>query len=177
MSTKNVTVKKVAPVRIALVSGIADSNNHEDVSPVVKSLFGQLFGALEQGRVSPAGMPLAIYAPANGGRLTVTVGCRSTARWRSARYVHHGTMATIGEMADVNRSAVAGYGYDVAPKGLCLVGSQALSAPSVQVPVIADRLRRSMGSAEVRWRRSDSPRLATGGLAVRARRFSCIEIP
>ncbi|WP_414942774.1 MerR family transcriptional regulator [Amycolatopsis sp. cmx-11-51] len=125
MSTKNVTVKKIAPVRIASASGVAESNNHEDVGPVAKSLFGQLFGALERDQVRPAGMSLATYAPADGDRLTVTAGCpvdddvaldsiqiaNLDGIEQAACYVHHGTMATIGEGYQILATWIEDNGY------------------------------------------------------------------
>lgn len=55
MSTNDVTVKAVDPVRIASVGGVADSNNYESVGPVISSLFGRLFESLGAAGVEPAG--------------------------------------------------------------------------------------------------------------------------
>ncbi|PZG22892.1 MerR family transcriptional regulator [Spongiactinospora gelatinilytica] len=111
MSTKSVTVKTVPPVRIACLAGVAESGNHEDVAPVIGGLFGELFGALGQAQVTPAGPAMATYAPADGDRLTVTGACPIAADatagplevttldgiTAAACYVHHGPMAAIGE--------------------------------------------------------------------------------
>jgi hypothetical protein len=40
LSTTTVTTKPVAAVRVASVSATAESSNHEDVGPVIQSLFG-----------------------------------------------------------------------------------------------------------------------------------------
>ncbi|RBQ18830.1 MerR family transcriptional regulator [Spongiactinospora rosea] len=114
MSTKSVTVKTVAPVRVALVAGVAESGGHEDVAPVIGGLFGELFGALEQAGIAPAGPAMATYAPAEGDRLTVTAACPIAPDadpeaagpleirtldgiGAAACYAHHGPMAGIGE--------------------------------------------------------------------------------
>lgn len=125
MSTKNVTVKTVAPVRIASVSGIAESYDHEDVGPVAKSLFDELFGALELDQVSPAGMAIATYVPAGGERLTVTAACpvggdvavdslqitELDGIEQAACYVHHGTMVTIDEGYQILATWIEDNGY------------------------------------------------------------------
>ncbi|MBN6041948.1 GyrI-like domain-containing protein [Amycolatopsis sp. 195334CR] len=124
MSTNDVTVKAVPPVRVASVSGIAESDAHEHVGPVAQALFERLFGALERDGVPPAGTPLATYAPAGGARLTVTAACpvgEDTVDGvqltvldgigQAACYVHHGTMATIDASYRILTTWIEDNGY------------------------------------------------------------------
>ncbi|MEE3853334.1 MerR family transcriptional regulator [Gordonia sp. LSe1-13] len=111
MSTSSVTVKSVEQLRIASVSGVADSANSEDIAPVIQTLFGELFGPLQVAGVQPAGPIVATYAPTGDGKMTVTAGCTvadgvnvdgleiSTlpGQEQVASYIHEGEMANIGE--------------------------------------------------------------------------------
>lgn len=111
MSTSDVRVRTIAPVRIATLTGVAESSNTDDVGPIVRSLFGEVFGALERGGVTPVGPAVATYAPTDEGGLRVSAGFPIPTETsldsvriqdldrieRAACYVHHGTMATIGE--------------------------------------------------------------------------------
>lgn len=111
MSTNAVTVKSVGELRIASLTGTAESNNHEDVGPVIRGLFEELFTAVVRAGVEPAGPAVATYAPLDGGKLAVTAGCPvaddvdidgielSTldAIEEAASYPHHGKMVDIGE--------------------------------------------------------------------------------
>lgn len=125
MSTKDVSFEKVEPIRIASVSGVARSNNPEDVMPVIQPLMGQLSGALEQAGVEPLGAFFATYAPADGDGLTVTAACpvAESATADSVRieeldgieqaacYVHHGAIATIGEAYQILATWIEDNGY------------------------------------------------------------------
>jgi DNA-binding transcriptional MerR regulator/effector-binding domain-containing protein len=75
MSTQHVHVKSVEPVRVTTVSGFAKTTSHEDVGPVVQSLFGELMGALQGTGVRPSGPAVAAYSPTEEGGLEITVGC------------------------------------------------------------------------------------------------------
>lgn len=111
MSTTSVVVKSVAPLRVATVSGRAESNNSEDVGPVIQGLFGRLFAALGAAGVEPAGPIVATYAPTADGGLAVTAACTVgddvvvdgldivtlDGIDAVASYVHHGEMVDIGE--------------------------------------------------------------------------------
>ena len=74
MSTREVSVTSVDPIRISTVSGAAASAAHEDVGLVVQGLFGELGGALEAAGARPAGPPIAEYRPTENGGLAITVG-------------------------------------------------------------------------------------------------------
>ncbi|RII17826.1 Multidrug-efflux transporter 1 regulator [Streptomyces sp. YIM 130001] len=125
MSTRAVTLKSVAPVRIASLSGVARSNNHADVGPVVQSLFGRLFEALGGAGVQPVGPVVATYAPEEGEKLTVTAACPIgddvtldgvdisvlDGHDEVAVHVHHGAMLTIGEAYQTLATWIEDNGY------------------------------------------------------------------
>jgi DNA-binding transcriptional MerR regulator len=125
MSTQDVIVKKIEPIRVATVSGLAQSTNHEDIGPVVGPLFADLFGTLAGAAFQPAGPAVATYAPGDQDRLAITVGCPVTgpAAIESLRfeelpglpaaacYLHHGTMNTIGEGYQALATWIEDHGY------------------------------------------------------------------
>ncbi|WP_152360311.1 MerR family transcriptional regulator [Microlunatus speluncae] len=103
-----VTIEPLAPVRVALVSGTAASNDHEDIGPVVQKLFGDLFAAL--GSTPLTGSTIATYRPIGDGELAVQVCAPVGPEFTgpglelaelpghptAATYLHHGVMAEIG---------------------------------------------------------------------------------
>ena len=125
MSTNTVTVKSIAPVRVAALTGIADRNNYDDVGPVIQSLFGRLFDVLVPAGVEPAGPVVAGYSPAANEALTVTAGCPIPAGVtvdgveitelpgmdRAASYVHRGKMINIGEAYQTLATWIEDNGY------------------------------------------------------------------
>lgn len=125
MSTTSVTVKSVEALRIASISGVAESTDSADVAPVIQPLFGQLFAALGPAGVEPAGPIVATYAPTADGKLSVSAACAvadgvtvdglviSTlpAQEQVASYVHHGEMANIGEGYQILATWIDDNGY------------------------------------------------------------------
>jgi effector-binding domain-containing protein len=125
MSTTSVTVKSVEALRIASISGVAESTDSADVAPVIQPLFGQLFAALGPAGVEPAGPIVATYAPTADGKLSVSAACTvadgvtvdglviSTlpAQEQVASYVHHGEMANIGEGYQILATWIDDNGY------------------------------------------------------------------
>jgi DNA-binding transcriptional MerR regulator len=118
MSTRNVTVKQVAPVTVTTVSGVTESRQPEDIGPVVRSLFEELSGNMERDQVRPNGTAIATYAPADGDRLRVMVACPVGDNGQildgieqAACYVHHGTMDTIGEGYQILATWIEDNGY------------------------------------------------------------------
>jgi effector-binding domain-containing protein len=64
MSTVDVILKRVEPLRVAALSGIAASYGPADISPVIGPLYGELMGRLGTAGVAPvAGSPVAWYEP------------------------------------------------------------------------------------------------------------------
>lgn len=138
MSTNNVTVKGVDPVRIARVSGVAKSNDSADVGPVVQELYGELIGVLQNAGIKMTGPAVATYEPASNGALGVeagvTVGSDAAtdaaqvlelpAIGQAATYIHHGSMATIGEAYQILATWIEDNGYrtDGTAREVYLVG-------------------------------------------------------
>jgi DNA-binding transcriptional MerR regulator/effector-binding domain-containing protein len=125
MSTQDVVVKKVEPLQIISVSGVAPSSNSQDVGPVVGPLCAELSDAMAGAALQPTGPAVATYAPADQGRLAVTVGCPvgSLSAVESLRfenlpgmpaaacYTHRGSMDTIGEGYQTLATWIEDHGY------------------------------------------------------------------
>jgi DNA-binding transcriptional MerR regulator len=125
MSTQNVSVKKVEPVRLAALSGSASSNAHEDVGPVVQGLFGELMGELGRQGTGPAGPAVATYTTTEDGGLDIVVGCpvagelgdgavrmvELPALPEAASYLHRGAMASIDEGYQTLATWIEDQGY------------------------------------------------------------------
>jgi DNA-binding transcriptional MerR regulator len=125
MSTQDVSVKKVEPLRLAGLSGSAASSNHEDVGPAVQKLFEELMGELGNQGLGPAGPAVATYITTEDGGLAITVGCPVAAEVDAgavrmvelpaiadaACYLHQGTMATIGEGYQTLATWIEDQGY------------------------------------------------------------------
>jgi DNA-binding transcriptional MerR regulator len=56
-----VVVKRIAPVRVAELTGIADNFQPESISPVIQPLFHELFRRLCQADLAPCGPGIAYY--------------------------------------------------------------------------------------------------------------------
>jgi DNA-binding transcriptional MerR regulator len=68
-----VVIKRLAPVRVAELTGTAAGYEPEDITPVIQPLYCDLFQQLASAGVSPAGPALAYYedAPAGDGAIVV----------------------------------------------------------------------------------------------------------
>lgn len=115
MSTEDVVVKPVEPMRVAEVSAVAASYEPEDIGPVIQPLYPQLFGGLEKVGVRPTGPALAYYesAPGEDGEAVVVHAAVPVAVGPDARYdfavvdlpgitsaatiVHRGSMDSVGK--------------------------------------------------------------------------------
>jgi DNA-binding transcriptional MerR regulator/effector-binding domain-containing protein len=64
MNTEDVVVKEIAPVRVAELTGTAESYEGEHIGPVIQPLYPELFRRLEAAGVSPTGATIAYYEPA-----------------------------------------------------------------------------------------------------------------
>jgi DNA-binding transcriptional MerR regulator len=110
MSTTEVGVEPVGPVRIAAVTGRAASAESSDIGPVVQELYAELGRHVGRGAVVPAGPAVATYSPTEDGGMRCRAGITVTgggvpdgvelvdlpALDAAATVVHHGAMATIG---------------------------------------------------------------------------------
>jgi DNA-binding transcriptional MerR regulator len=76
MPTDDVVVKSIPPVRVAELTGIADSYGPEDIGPVIQPLYEELCRRLERAGVEPAGPGIAWYedAPDGDGAVVVHAG-------------------------------------------------------------------------------------------------------
>ncbi|GAA3145373.1 MerR family transcriptional regulator [Planomonospora alba] len=74
MSTEEVLVKRVAPVRVAELSAVAASYETEDVGPVIQPLYHELCARLERAGVAITGPGVAYYEPAEDGTVVVHAG-------------------------------------------------------------------------------------------------------
>ncbi|WP_101255777.1 MerR family transcriptional regulator [Streptomyces barkulensis] len=76
MPTEDIVVKSIPPVRVAELTGIADSFGPEHIGPVIQPLYEELCGLLERAGVEPAGPGIAWYedAPGGGGAVVVHAG-------------------------------------------------------------------------------------------------------
>jgi DNA-binding transcriptional MerR regulator/effector-binding domain-containing protein len=109
MSTDDVVVRPVGPVRVAAVTGTAASADSSDVGPVVGALYAELGRHVERGAVRPAGPAVAAYSPAADGGLDCRAGITVAdgavpdgvelvelpGLDAAATVVHHGAMATV----------------------------------------------------------------------------------
>ncbi|KOT90190.1 MerR family transcriptional regulator [Streptomyces sp. NRRL F-5755] len=73
MAVEDVVVKHVEAVRVAELTGTAASFGPEDIGPVIRPLYAELFRRLAAAGVEPAGPAIAYYedAPEGGDRITV----------------------------------------------------------------------------------------------------------
>ncbi|MER5731982.1 MerR family transcriptional regulator [Streptomyces sp. NPDC002138] len=77
MSTDDIVVKSLPPVRLAELTGIAASYAPQDIGPVIGPLYDELCVRLEAARVTPAGPGIAYYEDApepDGGAILVHAG-------------------------------------------------------------------------------------------------------
>lgn len=103
-----VTIRAMDPARVALAQGVAVSSSHEDVGPVVRSLFGELFRTISFETITEP--TIATYRPLPDGGLAVQacvpVGpdfahdgvevAELPGYPTAASYLHPGVMADIG---------------------------------------------------------------------------------
>jgi DNA-binding transcriptional MerR regulator len=133
MPTNDVQVKKVDPVRVAEVSGVAAGFEPAAITPVINPLYEELMHRLEAAGVTPVGPPIAYYEDApNGGVLVhasvpVNVAVLEGAdivdlpgMEKAATIVHHGdmdnvlqTIQTLATWIDENGHTSAGYNREV----------------------------------------------------------------
>ncbi|MET7876540.1 MerR family transcriptional regulator [Micromonospora profundi] len=112
MTTQDVVLKEIAPVRLAELTAVAPSYQAEDIGPVIQPLYPELFGRLSAAGVTPTGPAIAWYEPANpdGDEVVVHAGVivdaevstgadvavRDLPELRSAAtIIHHGAMDDV----------------------------------------------------------------------------------
>lgn len=133
MPTNDVQVKKVEPVRVAEVSGVAAGFEPQAIGPVINPLYEELFGHLNTAGVTPVGPMIAYYEDAPGGGVLVHACAPVNADAvegvqivdlpgieKAATIVHHGemdnvlsTIQTLARWIDDNSHTSAGYNREV----------------------------------------------------------------
>jgi DNA-binding transcriptional MerR regulator/effector-binding domain-containing protein len=136
MPTNDVQVKKIDPIRVAEVSGVAASFEPVSVTPVIGPLFDELNLRLEAAGVTPAGPALAYYEDAPKGGVLVHASFPVNAAEiervdvvdlpgieRAATIMHHGdmdnvlsTVQTLARWIEENGQTSAGYNREVTLK-------------------------------------------------------------
>lgn len=135
MPTNDVQVKRIEPVRVAEVSGVAASFEPVSITPVIGPLFGELSGRLEKAGVTPVGPAIAYYEdvpdgvlvhaamPVNASEVEGVEVVDLPAIERAATIMHHGdmdnvlsTVQTLATWIEQNGHTSAGYNREVTLK-------------------------------------------------------------
>ena len=133
MPTDDVQIKKVEPVRVAEVSGVAASFEPVSITPVIGPLYTELMHRLEAAGVTPVGPGIAYYEDVQEGGVLVHASVPVNADAiegvdivdlpgieRAATIVHHGdmdnvlsTIQTLATWIDEHGHTSAGYNREV----------------------------------------------------------------
>ncbi|MFE9919511.1 MerR family transcriptional regulator [Micromonospora sp. NPDC005553] len=73
MTTQDVVLKEIAPVRVAELTAVAPSYQGEDISPVIQPLYPEMFRRLTAAGITPTGPSIAWYEPVDPGGDAVVV--------------------------------------------------------------------------------------------------------
>ncbi|MGC4760052.1 MerR family transcriptional regulator [Micromonospora trifolii] len=73
MTTQDVVLKEIAPVRVAELTAVAPSYQGEDIGPVIQPLYPELFRRLDAAGITPTGPGVAWYESADSGGDAVVV--------------------------------------------------------------------------------------------------------
>jgi DNA-binding transcriptional MerR regulator len=133
MPVQDVQVKKVPPVRVAEVTGVAESFEPGSIGPVIQPLYDELMGHLRAAGVTPVGPGIAYYEDAPDGGVLVHASCPVNVAEvegaqivdlpgieQAATIVHHGdmdnvlsTIQTLAKWIEENGHTSAGYNREV----------------------------------------------------------------
>ena len=126
MSTEDVVVREVAPVRVAELTGIAGGYESEAIGPVIQPLYPELFRRLAAAGVRPTGPGIAYYEPAPGDAVLVHAGVQVAADPHAgydfavvdlpavgpaATIIHHGAMTGVEGSLQVLARWIEDNGY------------------------------------------------------------------
>ncbi|WP_433650734.1 MerR family transcriptional regulator [Micromonospora zamorensis] len=129
MTTQEVVLKEIVPVRVAELTAVAPSYQGEDIGPVIQPLYPELFRRLAGAGITPAGPSIAWYEPAPGddgdavvvhAGVTVGVGAEAAsdvavvdlpAVRTAATIIHHGPMDDVEESMQVLARWIEDNGY------------------------------------------------------------------
>jgi DNA-binding transcriptional MerR regulator len=136
MPTNDVQVKKIDPIRVAEVSGVAASFEPGSITPVIRPLYDELIHRLEAAGVTPVGPAVAYYEEAPDGGVLVHAALPVNVAEiegvdvvdlpgveRAATIMHHGemdnvlsTVQTLAWWIEDNGHTSAGYNREVTLK-------------------------------------------------------------
>ncbi|GGT04297.1 MerR family transcriptional regulator [Planobispora rosea] len=126
MSTEEVMVKRVAPVRVAELKAVAASYESEDIGPVIQPLYRELCARLERAGVAITGPGIASYEAEEDGKVVVHAGMQVTAApdrehdfaivdlpaiETAATIIHRGPMEQVGPSFQVLARWIEENGY------------------------------------------------------------------
>ncbi|MFC4147588.1 MerR family transcriptional regulator [Micromonospora mangrovi] len=127
MTTEDVVLKEIAPVRVAELTAVAAGYDAPDISPVIQPLYPELFRRLANAHVPPAGPTIARYEPTGDGDAVVvhagvTVAVDPSAARdvavvdlpavpAAATVVHHGSMDEVDRSMQVLARWIEENGY------------------------------------------------------------------
>ncbi|MCX5065104.1 MerR family transcriptional regulator [Micromonospora lupini] len=129
MTTQDVVLKEIAPVRVAELTAVAPSYQSQDIGPVIQPLYPELFRRLAETGITPTGPAIAWYEPAaddDGDEVVVhagvTVGAGVSAGpdlvvrelpavGTAATIVHHGAMDDVEQSIEVLARWIEANGY------------------------------------------------------------------
>ncbi|MEV4825529.1 MerR family transcriptional regulator [Micromonospora sp. NPDC049274] len=129
MTTQDVVLKKIAPVRVAELTAVAPSYASQDIGPVIQPLYPELFRRLAEVGITPTGPAIAWYEPVaddDGDAVVVhagvTVGAGVSALpdlavrdlpavGTAATIVHHGSMDDVEQSIEVLARWIEENGY------------------------------------------------------------------
>ncbi|MET8552893.1 MerR family transcriptional regulator [Micromonospora zamorensis] len=129
MTTQEVVLKEIVPVRVAELTAVAPSYQGEDIGPVIQPLYPELFRRLAGAGITPAGPGIAWYEPAPGddgdavvvhAGVTVGVGAEAAsdvavvdlpAVRTAATIIHHGPMDDVEQSMQVLARWIEENGY------------------------------------------------------------------
>lgn len=105
MSADEVVIKSVPTVRVAELSGIAESFEPEHIGPVIGPLYEELFRRLATAGVQPAGPAIAYYEPGPADAPEGSVAVHAAVQVAGQAGVQAGAQVGVGPDA--------GHGFDV----------------------------------------------------------------
>ncbi|MEU5781754.1 MerR family transcriptional regulator [Micromonospora lupini] len=129
MTSQDVVLKEIAPVRVAELTAVAPSYQSQDIGPVIQPLYPELFRRLAEAGITPTGPAIAWYESAaddDGDAVVVhagvTVGAGVSAGpdltvrelpavTRAATIVHHGAMDDVEQSIEVLARWIEENGY------------------------------------------------------------------
>jgi DNA-binding transcriptional MerR regulator/effector-binding domain-containing protein len=126
MSTEDVIVKEVAPVRVAELSAVAASYSTADIGPVIQPLYGELVQRLTAASIPMSGPAVAYYEPGDGDSVVVHAGAQVSTGPRdsydftivdlpavpsAATIIHRGPMDTVEQSIQVLARWIEENGY------------------------------------------------------------------